>query len=303
MKDAFLANLSHELRTPLSAIVGWSQVLRRGPRLADGELQRGLEAIERNARIQAQLIEDLLDMNRITSGKVRLDIRPVDPVAFIEAAIETVRPAAEAKGIRHRQAARSGRRVRSRAIRTGSSRWSGTCCRTPSSSRPAAGGCRSGSSASAPTSRSAWRTPASASAPIFSRTCSSASGSRTPRRRACTGASASASPSSKQLVELHGGTVEARSPGEGRGATFTVSLPLTVDRADVDGWIRRRRQSPRSSCRPPTSPGSRCWWSMISSTRATSCGACSPTAARRCSSRQPRTRRSRSSSTRGRTCS
>ncbi|WP_426113529.1 ATP-binding protein [Massilia sp. PWRC2] len=99
MKDEFLATLSHELRTPLSAILGWAQVLRRGTRGAD-DLQRGLQTIERNARAQAQLIEDLLDMSRITSGKVMLDIQTIAPSVFIDAAIDTLRPAAEAKNIR-----------------------------------------------------------------------------------------------------------------------------------------------------------------------------------------------------------
>jgi PAS domain S-box-containing protein len=98
LKDEFLANLSHELRTPLSAIVGWSKVLRQGAK-DEADLRNGLETIERNARIQKQLIDDLLDMNRIASGKVRLDIQPVAPISFIEAAIETVRPAADAKDI------------------------------------------------------------------------------------------------------------------------------------------------------------------------------------------------------------
>ena len=99
MKDEFLATLSHELRTPLNAILGWSQMLRL-PTISPADLHRGLETIERNTRVQKQLIEDLLDMNLITSGKLRLDIQPVAPVSFIEAALETVRPAAEAKGIR-----------------------------------------------------------------------------------------------------------------------------------------------------------------------------------------------------------
>ncbi len=98
MKDEFLATLSHELRTPLSAILGWAQVLRRGSR-DQADLQRGLQTIERNARAQAQLIEDLLDMSRITSGKVLLDMQTVAPSVFIDAAIETVRPAADAKNI------------------------------------------------------------------------------------------------------------------------------------------------------------------------------------------------------------
>ncbi|CAN5834768.1 hypothetical protein BH18ACI5_BH18ACI5_04920 [soil metagenome] len=99
MKDEFLATLSHELRTPLNAILGWCQILRRGSRDA-ADLLRGLETIERNARVQTQLIEDLLDMSRITSGKLRLDIQPLSPASFIEASLDTVRPAADAKGIR-----------------------------------------------------------------------------------------------------------------------------------------------------------------------------------------------------------
>jgi PAS domain S-box-containing protein len=99
MKDEFLATLSHELRTPLSAILGWAQVLRRGGK-DESDLQRGLQTIERNARAQAQLIEDLLDMSRITSGKVLLDMQTLNPHGFLDAAIETVRPAADAKNIR-----------------------------------------------------------------------------------------------------------------------------------------------------------------------------------------------------------
>src|SRR5439155_7852671 len=98
-KDSFLANLSHELTTPLRVIVGWPKVLRCRVR-DQADLQTGLDTIERNARIQTQLIDDLLDMNRIASGKVRLDIQPIAPVSFIEAAIDTLRPAADAKCIR-----------------------------------------------------------------------------------------------------------------------------------------------------------------------------------------------------------
>ena len=99
MKDRFLANLSHELRTPLNAVLGWAQILRRGVN-DEADLKNGLEAIERSARVQSQLIGDLLDTSRITSGKVRLDVQPLAPISFIDAALETVRPAAEAKGIR-----------------------------------------------------------------------------------------------------------------------------------------------------------------------------------------------------------
>jgi PAS domain S-box-containing protein len=99
VKDDFLATLSHELRTPLNAILGWAQVLRSSAK-SETDYRRGLETIERNARLQTRLIDDLLDMSRITSGKMRLDVQPLQPVSFIEAALESVEPAAYAKGIR-----------------------------------------------------------------------------------------------------------------------------------------------------------------------------------------------------------
>jgi len=99
LKDEFLANLSHELRTPLNAISGWAQILRLGKR-SEADMEKGLATIERNARIQTQLIEDLLDMSRILSGKLRLEVQSIDPISFIEAAIDTVSPAANARSIR-----------------------------------------------------------------------------------------------------------------------------------------------------------------------------------------------------------
>ncbi|HEX8709636.1 MAG TPA: ATP-binding protein [Pyrinomonadaceae bacterium] len=98
LKDEFLATVSHELRTPLSAILGWSTMLRTG-KFNQLAVDRALETIERNARSQAQIIEDLLDVSRIITGRLRLDLQPVNPVAVIEAAVESVRPTAEAKGI------------------------------------------------------------------------------------------------------------------------------------------------------------------------------------------------------------
>jgi len=97
LKDEFLATLSHELRTPMSAILGWSKALQM-KRADAATLERGLDAISRNATAQARLIDDLLDMNRIVSGKVRLEIRSLDLAAVIAAAIEVVRPSADAKG-------------------------------------------------------------------------------------------------------------------------------------------------------------------------------------------------------------
>ena len=101
LKDEFLATLSHELRTPLNAILGWSQLLGMNPDKSD--LEQGLDAIQRNARAQTKLIEDLLDMSRIISGKVRLDVQWTDLAGVIDAAVDAVRPAAEAKEIRTSQ--------------------------------------------------------------------------------------------------------------------------------------------------------------------------------------------------------
>ena len=99
MKDEFLATLSHELRTPLNAVLGWAQILRLKTGDGPDDVKRGLEAIERNARLQTQLIDDLLDMSRIISGKVRLDPHQIYPVESIEAAMETLLPTAAAKGV------------------------------------------------------------------------------------------------------------------------------------------------------------------------------------------------------------
>ena len=98
LKDEFLATVSHELRTPLTAILGWAQMLRGGT-LDDATAQRAIGSIERNAKFQSHLIEDLLDISRISTGKLRLDVRPLEVGTIIEAAVDSVRPAADAKGI------------------------------------------------------------------------------------------------------------------------------------------------------------------------------------------------------------
>lgn len=98
LKDEFLATLSHELRTPLNAVVGWSQVLQmRAPSAED--LAEELEAISRNAKAQAELVSDLVDVSRIMSGKLRLDIQKIDAAAVIHDALMSVTPAAQAKGV------------------------------------------------------------------------------------------------------------------------------------------------------------------------------------------------------------
>ena len=98
-KDEFLATVSHELRTPLNAILGWTRILRTGAAPGTDKLERALETIERNARAQAQLVEDILDVSRIIAGKLRVQVRPTDLCEVVRAAVETVRPAAQAKGL------------------------------------------------------------------------------------------------------------------------------------------------------------------------------------------------------------
>lgn len=224
MKDEFLATLSHELRTPLSAILGWSQVLRRGSR--DGaDLQRGLSTIERNARAQAQLIEDLLDMSRITSGKVLLDMQAVAPASFIDAAVETVRPAADAKGIRIEK--RYGAGVPPVAGDPGRLQqviWnllSNAIKFTPRDGEVTIElGAREGQATIAIRDNGAGIGPEFITH-VFER-FRQADASMT-RRHGGLGLGLSIV---KHLVEQHGGTVRADSAGEGRGATFTIELPL-----------------------------------------------------------------------------
>jgi PAS domain S-box-containing protein len=98
LKDEFLATLSHELRTPLNAIIGWTHILRQSE--LDQQTARAVEVIDRNAKLQNQLIEDVLDVSRIVSGKLRLNVRSVDLVQVLESALDTIKPAADAKEIR-----------------------------------------------------------------------------------------------------------------------------------------------------------------------------------------------------------
>ena len=99
LKDEFLATISHEIRNPLNAILGWAHMLRLG-KLTPPNTERAIETIYRNAKSQAQLVADLLDVSRIISGKLQLDVRPVDLLSIINAAIDSIRPAADAKDIR-----------------------------------------------------------------------------------------------------------------------------------------------------------------------------------------------------------
>lgn len=223
MKDEFLTTLSHELRTPLSAILGWAHALRRHT-ASEADLHKGLDTIERNARIQTQLIEDLLDVSRITSGKVRLDMRPVEAVSVIEAAVETARPAAEAKGIGIEKlldpAAGAILADPNRLQQVVWNLLSNAIKFTPSGGRVQVLLNRSHSDIAISVTDTGAGIRPEFIAHVFERfRQGDASITRT------YGGLGLGLSIVKSLVELHGGTVAATSPGEGRGATFCVRLP------------------------------------------------------------------------------
>ena len=130
LKDEFLAMLSHELRTPLNAILGWARMLRRHVLARGSDRARPRGRSSATPRAQTQLVEDLLDVSRIMSGKMRLDVQPVELPAIVDNAVATVQPAADAKGVRIADGARSAASAGLGRSRIGCSRWSGTCCRT-----------------------------------------------------------------------------------------------------------------------------------------------------------------------------
>ncbi|MEH6436030.1 PAS domain-containing hybrid sensor histidine kinase/response regulator [Massilia sp. DD77] len=224
MKDEFLATLSHELRTPLSAILGWSQVLRRGSR-DQADLQRGLTTIERNARAQAQLIEDLLDMSRITSGKVLLDMQTLAPASFIDAAIETVRPALDAKHIRlERRVDPDAGMVAGDPGRLQQVVWnllSNAIKFTPRDGLVTVETGRRDDHVAIVVRDNGTGIRPEFITHVFER-FRQADASMT-RRHGGLGLGLAIV---KHLVEQHGGTVRAESAGEGMGASFTIELPL-----------------------------------------------------------------------------
>jgi PAS domain S-box-containing protein len=239
LKDEFLATLSHELRTPLSAILGWTQVLRRRP-MEGPELQKALETIERNARVQTQLIEDLLDMSRITSGKMRLDIQPVDPAAFIEAAIATVAPGAEAKGVSlHRALDPAAGPIWGDPGRLQQVVWnllSNAIKFTPREGRIQVVLQRVGSHVEISVADTGIGIKPAFLAHVFERFRQA--DASTTREHGGLGLGLSIV---RHLVELQGGSVRVHSEGEGKGATFVVNLPLAaVHRRSTPGGIHPR---------------------------------------------------------------
>jgi PAS domain S-box-containing protein len=225
-KDEFLAVLSHELRTPLNAVYGWARMLRAGQVPAEAT-ERGLDAIVRNAHAQVQLIDDLLDISRVVTGKMRLDVRPVDLRSVIEAALDAVRPAADAREIRVQTVLdpRAGP-VTGDPDRLQQVVWNllmNAVKFTPKGGRVQVHLQRVNSHVEIVVRDTGVGMSADVLPFVFDRFRQGDSSST--RMHAGLGLGLALV---KHFVELHGGSVTAQSPGEGLGATFVVSLPLTI---------------------------------------------------------------------------
>ncbi|HEX8342651.1 MAG TPA: ATP-binding protein [Tepidisphaeraceae bacterium] len=233
MKDEFLATLSHELRTPLNAILGWSQIIKNTPDDA-AEVAQGLDVIERNARMQAQIIEDLLDMSRIISGKVRLNVRPLDLSATVQAAVDTARPTADAKGVRLASTIDPlpGITVSGDAGRLQQVLWnllSNAIKFTPRGGRVQVLLERVDSHLEISVSDTGEGIKPEFLPFVFDRFRQA--DASTTRRHGGLGLGLSIV---KQLVELHGGAIRIHSDGTGRGSTFVVTLPLGATRREPE---------------------------------------------------------------------
>jgi len=233
-KDEFLAVLSHELRTPLNAVYGWARMLRAGEVEGDAA-RRALDVIMRNANAQVQLIDDMLDVSRIVTGKMRLDVRAVDLRAVVEAALDAVRPAADAKGLRlqavldPRAFSISGDPDRLQQVV-----WNlliNAVKFTPRDGRVQVQLQRINSHVEVVVSDTGQGIAPVVLPHVFERFQQADSTST--RRHTGLGLGLALV---RHLVELHGGTVEAASEGEGRGAVFTVKLPVAIVRpGDEEG--------------------------------------------------------------------
>ncbi|HEY8747142.1 MAG TPA: response regulator [Tepidisphaeraceae bacterium] len=223
LKDEFLATLSHELRTPLNAILGWTQMLRTGPAAA-ADIAHGLEVIERNVKAQSRLIEDLLDVSRITTGKLRLTVRKMELASVIRGAIDSARPAAEARRI-----ALDGEipddtgSILGDPDRIQQVVWnllSNAIKFTPAGGRVTASVQRKGGRIEIRVADTGKGIEPTFLPYVFDRFRQA--DSSTTRSHGGLGLGLAIV---RHLVELHGGTVSADSEGHGRGSVFTVDLP------------------------------------------------------------------------------
>jgi len=234
LKEEFLATISHELRTPLSAILGWTRMLRLG-QLSPENSAKALDTIERNARAQAQLVDDLLDVSRIITGKLRMDVRPSDPNSFIDAAVEAVKPAAEAKGVRVQKVIDTAPiSIPGDPVRLQQVVWnllSNAIKFTPRGGRVQIRSERVNSHLEIVVSDTGQGISSDFLPHVFDRFRQA--DQKTSRQHGGMGLGLAIV---RHLVEMHGGTVSANSDGEGKGATFTVQLPIApVYQVDSSG--------------------------------------------------------------------
>lgn len=220
-KDEFLAMVSHELRNPLNAMLGWVTLLNSG-KLDEAAQGRALEVIERNARAQAQLIDDLLDIARVASGNLRLELRPVDLAQVVEKALDACHPAAEAKSIavtadldRPMEMAAGDP---DRLLQVVSNLLSNAVKFTPAGGAIEVSLKRDGAEARVAVRDSGDGISAAFLPHVFERFRQGG--------KSQSGGLGLGLAIARHIVERHGGTIRVESPGEGQGTTFTVSLPL-----------------------------------------------------------------------------
>ncbi len=253
LKDEFLATISHELRTPLNAILGWSRLLQSDA-LPVARRAHAVETVVRNAVAQNQLIEDLLDLGRIISGKMRLNVQPVELQQIVDAAIDVVQPAADARGVQLTSAVEGApSAVSGDAGRLQQVVWNLLSNAVKFTPR---GGSVEVRMQQLPTAMeiAVRDTGSGISAPflpyVFDR-FRQQDGAITRK----TGGLGLGLAIVKSIVELHGGTVEARSAGEGQGSTFVVQLPILATRALTPSMTSASEDAPaRAADDPVQSP-------------------------------------------------
>ena len=232
IKDDFLAILSHELRTPLNAIVGWTHLLKSG-KLAERDRERGIDVIERNAAAQRAIIDELLDISRIVTGKLKLDPRPVELSAVVEGAIDAVRPTADAKNIQIFSAIeRNAGLVMGEAVRLQQVVWnllSNAVKFTPSHGRVEVELKAVGTKLKLTVRDTGEGIDSEFLPHMFERFRQADTSSKRVHGGLGLGLSIVSS-----LVTMHGGEVQAASDGKGKGATFTVTLPM-LTLAELEG--------------------------------------------------------------------
>ncbi len=236
LKDEFLAVVSHELRSPLNAITGWTSLLRSG-RLNSDQVERAIETIQRNAQLQNQMIADLLDVSRIVSGRMRLDVRPCQLIKVVEAALEVIRPAADAKLIRLQTqldpAAGPVAGDPDRLQQVISNLLSNAVKFTPREGRVQVQLQRINSHVEIVVSDTGQGIEAEVLPFIFERFRQGESGST--REHGGLGLGLTIA---RHITELHGGIITARSEGLDKGAQFTVQLPVMASTQRPDAAQR-----------------------------------------------------------------